>query len=96
MPGYRISVEAERDIDEIAAYTTDMWEWRQTHVYIAKLEDAFELLARSPAIGRASNSMHPDIRKFEVAKHVVFYLSDPDGILIVRVLHHRMIPNNYI
>ena len=43
-----VSFEAEEDIDQITAYTTRTWGWRQTNHYLAKLEDGFNLLAQNP------------------------------------------------
>jgi toxin ParE1/3/4 len=92
----RISVEAEEDIDRIAAYTTATWGWRQTDRYLAKLEDGFRLLAKNPSIGRATDSLRPGLRRFEIGEHVVFYLAETGGVLIVRVLHERMMPAKYL
>ena len=33
------------------------------------------------------------MRRFEVGKYVIFYLPQPDGILVVRILHQQMIPS---
>jgi toxin ParE1/3/4 len=87
------SVEAEEDIDLIASYTTRTWGWRQTNRYLAKLEDGFELLAQNPLIGRSCDSIRSGLRRFEIGKHVVFYIPDPREVLIVRVLHQQMIPS---
>jgi toxin ParE1/3/4 len=87
-----VSVEAEEDVDLIAAYTTRTWGWRQANVYLARLEDGFDLLAKSPSIGRSCDSIRPGLRRFEIGKHVVFYLAQADELLIVRVLHQQMIP----
>ena len=87
-----ISVHAEADIDSIIEYSKVEWGSRQTDKYLSKLENEFELLARNPLIGRSCDSILPSLRRLEVGKHVVFYLSRTDGILIVRVLHQRMLP----
>ena len=47
-----VSLEAEEDIDQITAYTTSTWGWRQTNHYLAKPEDGFNLLAQNPSVGR--------------------------------------------
>ena len=96
MPQVRISGEAEADIDRIADYTTSTWGWRQTNQYLAKLEDGFDLLAQTPTIGRSCDSIRAGLRRFEIGRHVVFYLPESDGVLVVRVLHQQMLPNNYI
>ena len=96
MAQVRISGEAETDIDRIADYTTSTWGWRQTNQYLAKLEDGFDLLAQNPSIGRSCDSIRAGLRRFEIGRHVVFYLPESDGVLVVRVLHQQMLPNNYI
>jgi toxin ParE1/3/4 len=92
----RISVEAEADLDQIADYTTSTWGWRQTDQYLAKLEDSFDLLAQNPSIGRPCDSIRAGMRRLEIGKHVAFYLPVSDGVLVVRVLHQRMLPNHYV
>jgi toxin ParE1/3/4 len=96
VPHIRISVEGESDLDNIAAYTTTNWGWRQTDKYLAKLEDGFDLLARNPTIGRSCDAIRAGLRRFEIGSHVVFYLPEPNGVLIVRVLHEQMLPANYL
>lgn len=96
MAQVRISVEAERDIDRIAAYTTGTWGWLQTTQYLAKLEDGFDVLAQNPAIGRSCDSIRAGLRRFEIGRHVVFYVPEAGGVLVVRVLHQQMMPVNYI
>jgi toxin ParE1/3/4 len=87
-----ISVRAEADLDSIVEYSKEKWGSRQTDKYLSRLEDELELLARNPLIGRSCNSILPGLRRLEVGKHVVFYVPTPEGILISRVLHRRMLP----
>jgi len=87
-----ISVRAEEDVDQIAAYTTRTWGWRQTNQYLSKLEDGFDLLASNALIGRSCDWIRPGLRRFEIGKHVVFYVAQQDELLIVRVLHQQMVP----
>jgi toxin ParE1/3/4 len=88
----RISVETDGDLDLIAAYTTETWGSRQTDRYLAKLEDGFNLLAGNPSIGRSCDAIRPGLHRFEIGKHVVFYIPEQNGVLIVRTLHQQMIP----
>ena len=87
-----ISLEAEMDIDQIAAYTTKTWGSQQTGRYLDQLEDAFQFLAQNPSIGRPCPSIQTGLFRFEVRRHVVFYRTEPNGIRVVRVLHQRMMP----
>ncbi len=96
MSRVQISAEAEGDIDQIAAHTLATWGWRQTNKFLAKLEDGFELLAQNPSIGRSCEPLHAGLQRFEIGMHVIFYISKQGTILIVRVLHQDMLPDNYI
>ncbi len=96
MARVRVSVGAEQDLDRIATYTASSWGWKQTSDYLAKVEDSFELIGRSPSIGRSCDSVRTGLRRLEVGKHVVFYLIEPEDVLIVRVLHQQMLPANYM
>ena len=92
MGSVQVSVRAEADIDSIVEYTKEKWGLRQTDEYLSKLEDGFALLVRNPLIGRPCDSVRAGLRRFEVGKHVLFYVPTTDGILIARVLHQRKLP----
>jgi toxin ParE1/3/4 len=92
MGSVQISVRAEADIDSIVKYTKEKWGSRQTNEYLSKLEDGFALLVQNPLIGRPCDSVRSGLRRFEVGKHVLFYVPTTGGILIARVLHQRMLP----
>lgn len=95
MPEVRLSNEAENDLDAIAAYTISAWGSEQADRYLIKLETGFRRLATHPSIGRRSDALYPGLRRFEIEHHVAFYMSEHDGILIVRVLHHSMLPSKH-
>ena len=96
MARVRISTGAEEDIDQIASYTISSWGAAQADRYLSRLEEGFGALAANPSIGRPCNSLQRGLRRFEVEKHVVFYFPEPDGVLIVRVLHSSMLPTRYL
>jgi toxin ParE1/3/4 len=95
MKRFVVSDAAQTDIDRIAAFTTDTWGWQQTDRYLSQLEDAFQLLAENPGMGRACDAISTGLRRHEQGKHVVFYRLKPEGIRIVRVLHQQMIPASF-
>ena len=52
------------------------------------------MLADNPSLGRACDNIRPGLRRMEHARHVVFYRQTPTGVLISRILHQRMLPEN--
>lgn len=92
MPKFAVSDAAGSDIRGIIRYTTLQWSGEQAARYAAGLRECFRLLAQTPGMERACDSVSAGLRRFEHGKHVVFYRIVAGGILIIRVLHQRMLP----
>ena len=90
MPSYRLSKRAVADVLEIAAFTADRFGPHQAQRYHAGLELTFQALAKDPGRGRNAAEIGPNMRRYNYESHVVFYHPNPDGVLIVRVLHQAM------
>jgi toxin ParE1/3/4 len=57
---------------------------------------SFLLNTRStPGIGRVWTEKRPFVRRVEHRKHVVMYRVIDDGILILRILHQSMMPEQH-
>jgi toxin ParE1/3/4 len=93
---FRFSRRAEADLLSIGAYTLRTWGEDQAVRYIGDLEACCEMLAANPAIGRTCDHVRPGLRRMETGRHVVFYREDANGILISRILHHRMLPEKHL
>jgi len=57
------------------AFTIATWSREQAETFLSKLEHAFNLLAKNPGLGRACEVIHLGLRRFEIERHVVFYIS---------------------
>ena len=93
MARFRVSRRAEADLYNIGLYTLRIWGEAQAERYLRELEDCCQQLADSPRRGRACDEIRPGLWRMEQGRHVIFYREDPGcGILISRILHHRMLP----
>lgn len=90
MSGYRLSKLADSDISRIAAYTIRQFGIKQARRYRDGLESIFRRLAEYPNSGRSAEHFAPGLRRINFKSHVIFFLHNEDGALIVRVLHQRM------
>jgi len=88
----RIARLAKEDLRQIARYTFNTWGESQMRKYDQSLREGFALLADHNQLGRPCDSLQHGLRRFEIEKHVVFYLYDAEGILVVRVLHESIVP----
>jgi len=90
MTEYRLSGKAAFDLREIADYTIERFGIDQARRYRDGLKICFEQLADNPQMGRRTEHLARGLQRFEHRSHIVFYRAEPDGLLIVRVLHSRM------
>jgi toxin ParE1/3/4 len=89
----RFSGCAKADLLHITKYTLRTWGEAQATRYLASMERCAKMLARNPALGRRCDSVRPGLHRFENGQHVLFYRLVSDGILVIRILHQRMLPD---
>jgi len=93
---YRLSRLAAADLEEIAEYTIEHFGIDQARRYRDGLKTCFDQLAENPTLGREVEQLVCGLHRFEHQSHVVFYKSEPENLLIVRVLHSSMdVPRHF-
>lgn len=90
MAGFRVSNAAKGDIRKIGRYTQDQWGAVQRRRYLSGLNEKFTALAQTPEIAAERREFDPPVRIHQYEKHLIVYVIDDEGILIVRVLHQSM------
>jgi toxin ParE1/3/4 len=93
--GFRLSRRAESDLMEIARYTLERWGEDQAIRYIDDLEACCKQLASNPDLSRPCDDVRPGLCRMEHGRHVVFYRKGAGGILVLRILHERMLPERH-
>ncbi len=96
MSSYALSNAAAADLRQIARHTVQQWGTEQAKRYIHSLNLAFENLAMFPETGRAASDIRQGYFRFDSGSHAVLYRKAASGILIVRVLHQRMQPEQHL
>lgn len=90
MAAYRLSRKAALDLDGIYEYTILNFGLAQAQNYLNGLHERFGDLAQQPMLGRSAAQFAPYLRRYEYRSHVVYYMPEDEGVLIVRVLHENM------
>jgi toxin ParE1/3/4 len=96
MPGYRFAWAAEEDLEGIVDYTLQRWGVDQASQYLDGLEQQAQSLAGNPKIGKSCDDLGTGLQFFPYQSHVLYYLEEPHGITIVRVLHESMNPSLHL
>lgn len=95
MNRYRISKQAEQDLEDIWLYVAQNDEVA-ADLLIAKVLNQFPMLAKFPDIGKKRSELMKGLRSFPVKPYIIFYTRTSDRIEIVRVLHQaRDIENQF-
>lgn len=91
MSTFTLTKRAKSDLMAIAKFTEDRWARTQRNIYIKQFDEAFHMLADSPAIGKNCDFIKNGYHKFPQGSHIIFYKSAPDKTLeIIRILHKKM------
>jgi toxin ParE1/3/4 len=92
MNDYSLTSTAERDLASIADFVARQ-DLIAAEKLLGRIYERFELLAGNPFLGEMREDLAEHLRQFTVAKYVIFYKPDGDGVRIMRVIHgHRDIP----
>lgn len=92
MAKYRLTKEAESDLLKMFLYGFETFGLTQAEEYREGMIRCFELLAENPRIGRKADALAPGARRHEHARHVIIYDEQPDGVLIIGIIHERRMP----
>jgi toxin ParE1/3/4 len=87
---YKLSKAAATDIEDIFEYGFFRFGSEQAKNYIEAMEQHFLLLSDNVGLGREAEELTDGLRRFSYGSHVIFYITIPHGILVVRVLHQSM------
>lgn len=89
---YKISIEAQNDIEKIWLYTCETWSSDQADRYYDLIFDEIEYLAENPNSGKEYGHVMRGYYRSKVKSHFIFYRVNHEahGIEIIRVLHQQM------
>jgi toxin ParE1/3/4 len=86
--GFRLSVEAENDILDIARNGALLFGVAQARKYHNELFSVFQLLSQYPKMARLRHEITPPIRIHPFRAHLIVYREESDhSILIIRIRH---------
>jgi toxin ParE1/3/4 len=96
MRRYALSQAADADLQRIFTDSANQWGIDRAERYLLGLHEAFQNLAAFPDIGRDMGHLREGYFRFPHDRHSVFYRKTEEGIQIVRVLHQKQQPENYL
>jgi len=83
---FRLSRQAEQDLDDIWAYLSEQ-DPVVADTQVAQLLDRFRMLSQFPSMGKSRDELMESLRSFPVKPYVIFYRPILEAIEILRILH---------
>ena len=91
MSEHRLTEDADADLLDLILYGLETFGLARAEDYRNSLARCFEPPAVNPKLGRKADDFAPGARRHEHARHVIFYDEQPDGVLIIAIIHERSI-----
>ena len=96
MAQYKLTPEAKADLEEIAFTSERQFGQAQRLKYIRGLQEKVQQLAARPNIGRNQDKYFEGLKSGHYLSHILYYVEQSEGIVIVRILHKRMDAQNHL
>ena len=95
---YKISKQAEIDLENIWLYTFEEWSIEQADYYFDLIMDEIEYISKNPKSGKDYNEIRKGYFRSRVKSHFIFYRINfkEENIEIIRILHQQMDIKNKI
>ena len=84
---YRVSADAERDLDEIYLYWGERAGLKVADRLVDGIVDRFWLLGEHPDAGRSAEDIAVGVKCFPAGKYLVYYRKTRRGTDILHVFH---------
>ena len=86
---YRLTENAERDVIHVFVEGVATFGINQAEAYQDLLEHTFKTIADNPGMARERIEITPPVRVHPCGSHMIIYVIDDEGPLILAVRHHR-------
>ena len=83
----RLTRAAEEDVIHVYLESARLFGRLQADRYLDGLERAFDFVADQPLAARERREISPPVRLHVYGAHIIVYLVEPDGVLILRIRH---------
>ncbi len=89
---YKISKQAEIDLENIWLYTFEEWSTEQADYYFDLIMDEIEYISENPKSGKDYNEIRKGYFRSRIKSHFIFYRINfkEENIEIIRILHQQM------
>ena len=95
---YKISKQAEIDLENIWLYTFEEWSLEQADYYFDLIMDEIEYISKNPKSGKDYSNVRKGYFHSRMKSHFIFYRINlkEEKVEIIRILHQQMDIDSHI
>ena len=95
---YKISKQAEIDLENIWLYTFEEWSLAQADYYFDLIMDEIEYISKNPKSGKDYSNVRKGYFRSRMKSHFIFYRINlkEEKVEIIRILHQQMDIDSHI
>ena len=95
---YKISKQAEIDLENIWLYTFEEWSIEQADYYFDLIMDEIEYISKNPKSGKDYSNVRKGYFRSRMKSHFIFYRINlkEEKVEIIRILHQQMDIDSHI
>ena len=95
---YKISKQAEIDLENIWLYTFEEWSLEQADYYFDLIMDEIENISKNPKLGKDYSNFRKGYFRSRIKSHFIFYRINlkEEKVEIIRILHQQMDIDSHI
>lgn len=87
---FTLTERAKQDLESLTDFSITRFGHAQTRAYLHYLESALVQLSEMPTLGRLRPELAKGLRSYPCQSHMLYYLEQEGGIVIIRILHQSM------
>jgi toxin ParE1/3/4 len=84
---FRLSLAADQDVRDIHTFGAQTFGERRADSYLRALMEGFEFIGANPRASGERREINPPVRVHVVGSHLIIYLIDERGALILRIMN---------
>ena len=93
---YRLSEKAAQDVTDVYVYGARQFGTAQAERYYQRIERLLHFLADNPLLARERLEFSPPVRIHPIEAHIIVYVLDDEGLLVLRILGGRQNWEQYL
>lgn len=89
---YKISKQAESDLENIWLYTFEEWSLEQADYYFDSIMNEIEYISEHPKSGKDYSNVRKGYFRSKIKSHFIFYRINlkEEKVEVIRILHQQM------